>query len=113
MNTFTRATLATATALTLTAVLAPATQATRAAPSTVLDVRGLDRGAPPAIAWSERRAGKTVIHGTDGTRTPAPNRLVEVAPMGVDTATFQRGSAYEPWPGSGPLRIFSCGRLNP
>ena len=37
LNTFTRATLATATALTLTAVLAPATQATRAAPSTVLD----------------------------------------------------------------------------
>ena len=102
MNTFTRATLATATALTLTAVLAPATQATRAAPSTVLDVRGLDRGAPPAIAWSERRAGKTVIHGTDGTRTPAPNRLVEVAPMGSGYViqTFGRGGARTRWIGA-------------
>ena len=54
----------------------------RSAPRTVLDVSALETGAPPAIAWSERRAGKTVIHGPDGTTTPVPNNLVELAPMG-------------------------------
>ena len=65
------------------ALAAPTTaSAERAAPRTVLDVRGLDQGAPPAVAWSERRAGRTVIHGADGTRTPVDNRVVEIAPMG-------------------------------
>lgn len=36
-----------------------------------------------------------------------------IAPMGVNLKTFSRQQAYEPWSGSGPLRIFSCGRLNP
>ena len=70
------------------ASLAPATQASaphassaRAA-RTVLDVSDLEQGAPPAIAWSERRSGRTVIHGTDGTRTPVSNRLDRFAPMG-------------------------------
>jgi glycosyltransferase involved in cell wall biosynthesis len=35
-----------------------------------------------------------------------------LAPMGVDPAIFKRGKAYEPWTGEGPLRLFSCGRLN-
>jgi len=38
---------------------------------------------------------------------------IEVAPMGVDLAQFSRRRPYEPWTGAGPLRIFSCGRLNP
>jgi colanic acid/amylovoran biosynthesis glycosyltransferase len=38
---------------------------------------------------------------------------VEVAPMGVQPELFQRSEPYRPWPGRGPLSIFSCGRLNP
>jgi glycosyltransferase involved in cell wall biosynthesis len=33
------------------------------------------------------------------------------APMGVDTGLFRRESPFEPWI-HGPLRLFSCGRLN-
>ena len=77
-----------ATTLALAAALAPATQASPAPGSsakvarTLLDVSDLERGAPPAIAWSERRSGRTVIHGTSGTRTPVANRLDRFAPMG-------------------------------
>ena len=39
--------------------------------------------------------------------------VVEVAPMGVEVSSFARSRSYEPWTGSGPCRIFSCGRLNP
>jgi glycosyltransferase involved in cell wall biosynthesis len=39
--------------------------------------------------------------------------VVDVAPMGVETRKFVRSRPYAPWTGSGPLRIFSCGRLNP
>src|SRR5262249_22000118 len=35
-----------------------------------------------------------------------------LAPMGVDPALFKRRKTYEPWTGDGPLRLFSCGRLN-
>jgi glycosyltransferase involved in cell wall biosynthesis len=38
---------------------------------------------------------------------------VEIAPMGVELDRFSRAAPYEPWSGAGPLRIFSCGRLNP
>jgi len=44
----------------------------------------------------------------DGSLPP----VVEIAPMGVDAASFQRSHGYEPWRGGGPLSIFSCGRLN-
>lgn len=40
-----------------------------------------------------------------------PARLVRQA-MGVDTDFFRRESAYEPYPGTGAIRIFSCARLN-
>ena len=79
-------TLALTTAL--TAALAPGAEALwsdapdRAAPRTVFDVSDLGTGAPPAVAWSERRSGRTVIHGTGGTTTPVPNSLTELAPMG-------------------------------
>jgi glycosyltransferase involved in cell wall biosynthesis len=35
-----------------------------------------------------------------------------LAPMGVDPTVFKRRKVYEPWTGKGPLRLFSCGRLN-
>ncbi len=76
-----------ATTLALVASLSP-TQASPAPASatkvarTVLDVSDLEQGAPPALAWSERRSGRTVIHGTGGTATPAANRLDRFAPMG-------------------------------
>jgi colanic acid/amylovoran biosynthesis glycosyltransferase len=40
-------------------------------------------------------------------------RNIEVAPMGVDIATFARQLPYRSWDGTGPFQIFSCGRLNP
>ena len=36
-----------------------------------------------------------------------------VAPMGVDPAASAPARPYRPWPGAGPLRLVSCGRLNP
>jgi hypothetical protein len=107
-----RAALVAAAALALAAGLAPATTATsatsaadtssRPAPATVLDVRGLEQGDPPAVAWSERRSGRTVIHGTGGTRTPAPNRLDQFAPMGSGHViqTIGAGGARTRWIGA-------------
>jgi glycosyltransferase involved in cell wall biosynthesis len=40
-------------------------------------------------------------------------RDIELAPMGVELHKFNRSAPYAPWTGEGPLRIFSCGRLNP
>ena len=60
----------------------PAAGVAEKAPRTVLDVRGLDQGEPPAIAWTERRSGRTVVHGPGGTTTPVSNNVVELAPMG-------------------------------
>ncbi len=56
----------------------------RSAPTTRLDVSDLETGEPPALAWSERRAGRTLIHGGGGIgpSAPAPNSLTELAPMG-------------------------------
>lgn len=71
-----------ATTLLLASAFAPATAEERAPARTVLDVSDLEQGAPPDIAWSERRAGRTVIHGTDATTTPVSNRLDRFAPMG-------------------------------
>jgi hypothetical protein len=78
---------ATATAAATAASTAAATDtasapAGRSVPRTVLDVRDLEQGAPPAIAWSERRSGTTVIHGLDGSTTPVPNAITELTPMG-------------------------------
>ena len=107
-----RAALVATAALALAAGLWPATPATsaaspagassRPAPTTVLDVRGLQQGDPPAVAWSERRSGRTVIHGTDGTRTPAPNRLDQFAPMGSGyvVQTIAAGGTRTRWIGA-------------
>ncbi len=35
------------------------------------------------------------------------------AQMGVDISNFVRKSPYQPWNNNDPIRIFSCGRLNP
>jgi glycosyltransferase involved in cell wall biosynthesis len=37
---------------------------------------------------------------------------IGLAPMGVDPKIFKRSGPYVPWKGIGPLRLFSCGRLN-
>lgn len=67
---------------TVVAGLAPTLPSTAAAPRTVLDVRGLDQGAPPAIAWSESAHRSTRIHAPGGASAPAPGRLTAFAPMG-------------------------------
>lgn len=41
-----------------------------------------------------------------------PNRVAVVG-MGVQAGAFTRPDPYRPWPGTGPVEIFSCGRLNP
>ena len=87
MHTIARTTLLAAAtpalALALAATLAPASSSfSSSAPRTVLDVADLAQGAPPALAWSERRSGRTVIHGTGGTTTPVVNSLDQFAPMG-------------------------------
>lgn len=103
-----RAAVAAAAAIAVSAGLAPSAPAhspdpdARPAPSTVLDVRGLEQGDPPAVAWSERRSGRTVIHGVGGTRTPVPNRLDQFAPMGSGHViqTIGAGGATTRWIGA-------------
>ena len=41
----------------------------------------------------------------------APNNLI-VQPMGVDTEELSRNTPYKPAVPNGPVRLFSCGRLN-
>jgi hypothetical protein len=54
----------------------------RRVPGRVLDVADLRTGAPPAIAWAERRRGRTTIH--DGSRaTPLDAEVQAFAPMGT------------------------------
>jgi glycosyltransferase involved in cell wall biosynthesis len=38
---------------------------------------------------------------------------IAIAPMGVEVERFARGQPYVPYDGSGPFRVFSCGRLTP
>ena len=38
---------------------------------------------------------------------------IDLAPMGVDLKKFESAGSYRPWTGQGPVRLFSCGRLNP
>ncbi len=40
-----------------------------------------------------------------------PDRIV-IRPMGVDTEVLQRPEPYQPATPGGPIRVFSCGRLN-
>ena len=43
---------------------------------------------------------------------PAPASQIELAPMGVDVASFQRTGPYQPYQSPGRAVVFSCGRLN-
>ena len=73
-------------------------------------------GGGQARKWGDARFGIAV---TDVMRRAAMNAVgrsgtpVGVAPMGVDLGVFTRGGSYAPWVGSGPLRLVTCGRLNP
>jgi colanic acid/amylovoran biosynthesis glycosyltransferase len=49
------------------------------------------------------------VHAQLGPYLPA---ALELAPMGVNLAVFQRQGGYRPWAGQGPARLVSCGRLN-
>lgn len=77
---------ATAAALAVSMAFPPTSAMTSAdsdsTPSTRFDVSALETGALPALAWAERRARRTVIHGEGGTVTPVPNKITELAPMG-------------------------------
>jgi colanic acid/amylovoran biosynthesis glycosyltransferase len=55
-----------------------------------------------------RRLDEEVREQLAGYLPPA----VAIAPMGVDVDHFRRSGPYRPWDGSGPCRIFTCGRLN-
>lgn len=89
-----------AAGLTVLALASPTTPAgadsssahDRSAPTTLFDVSDLEIGAPPALAWSERRSGRTVIHGDGGTTTPVPNSLDAFAPMGSGFVIQTAGS---------------------
>jgi hypothetical protein len=78
----------------------PVAPTTRAAARTVLDVSDLEQGAPPAIAWSERRSGRTVVHGTDGSTTPVSNRVDQFAPMGSGYVVQTRAGRITRWVGA-------------
>jgi glycosyltransferase involved in cell wall biosynthesis len=56
-----------------------------------------------------RKLRREVEEALSGSLPPS----VEIAPMGVELRRFTRRTPYQPWNGTGPLRIFSCGRLNP
>jgi hypothetical protein len=107
MSTLPRAILLAATTLALTSFLLPSVHASahrseQAAPRTVLDVRDLAQGAPPAIAWTSRTAGRTVIHGAAGTTTTVPHTVTGLAPMGsgyVVQTQLSRGVATS-WVGA-------------
>lgn len=76
-----------------------------------------DYGPNQAMKWGRaafgivitRRLLAEVRAALDGA---APDQI-DIAPMGVNVTTFNRSGGYQPWDGSGPFRIFSCGRLNP
>lgn len=87
MTTFRAPLVAALAALALVSPTAPAGAGAddviaRSAPATRFDVSDLEQGAPPAIAWTERRSGRTVVHGPAGTTTPVPNNVIALAPMG-------------------------------
>lgn len=44
---------------------------------------------------------------------PEVTSKVHIAPMGVNLDLFKRQRPYEPWNGSGPVQLYSVGRLNP
>jgi colanic acid/amylovoran biosynthesis glycosyltransferase len=76
-----------------------------------------DYGHSQPLKW--RRAAFAIVitevlrRDVDKALGSAVPETVEVSPMGVDVHEFARDEPYRPWSGTGPFRIFSCGRLNP
>jgi len=75
-----------------------------------------DYGPAQAAKWRNSRFAIVITETlkaevTEQLNGNLPPRL-SVAPMGVDTDAFVRAEPYQPWMGEGPLRLFSCGRLN-
>lgn len=66
------------------------------------------RHAAFAVVITERLLGE-VRRELAGSLPPT----VEIAPMGVETERFVRSAPYRAFSGDCPLRVFSCGRLNP
>ena len=76
----------------------------------------LDYGRQQNVKWRYAAFAVTITHRLynqvrQQLRYDIPSRFA-LAPMGVDPAIFERRKPYEPWTGEGPLRLFSCGRLN-
>lgn len=74
-------------------------------------------GPGQAAKWSNAAFGIVVAsHLCDDVAREAPGvpmDRIDVAPMGVDVARFQRSSPYQPFVPGGALRLVSCGRLDP
>lgn len=76
-----------------------------------------DYGPDQALKWRHAAFGQVIttilkaeLEAELGSNLPP---RLEIAPMGVDAAEFKRRASYQPWRGEGPIRLFSCGRLNP
>ncbi|MEJ3405287.1 exopolysaccharide biosynthesis GT4 family glycosyltransferase EpsE [Rathayibacter sp. YIM 133350] len=76
-----------------------------------------DYGPNQHAKWSHASFGLVI---TEELRSELRERLgratpktVELAPMGVDPEQLTRRRPYRPWGNGEPVRLFSCGRLNP
>ncbi len=74
-----------------------------------------DYGPDQPVKWRHADFGIVITRKLERElRAALPESLpaqIVVAPMGVTLSAFERPTAYVPWTG-GPLRLFSCGRLN-
>lgn len=75
-----------------------------------------DYGPGQGFKWRHARFGTVITRKLRGELREAlgkdvPERLY-LQPMGVDTGELSRGTPYVPPQPGGPLRLFSCGRLN-
>ena len=73
-------------------------------------------GRQQTVKWRHAAFAITITHKLyDQVREKLSGSILPnlgLAPMGVDPALFKRRKPYKPWTGDGPLRLFSCGRLN-
>lgn len=75
-----------------------------------------DYGPDQSAKWAGAAFGTVITANLAGdVRALCGSALppMAVAGMGVDVTSLARTRPYVPWPGRGPARIFSCGRLNP
>lgn len=76
-----------------------------------------DYGPGQGLKWSGATFGTVITEALHGELTAQlgpllPDRVL-IQPMGVDTDAFRRSGTYRPYDGTGPLKLFSCARLNP